>query len=74
MNATASPSATATATAAAPTRFVSRYFVGQESNGDPIIDQVLWEQADGAEPVAIMVRGKVTPEQWAEATADLAGC
>ena len=72
MNATASPSATATT--AASTRFVSRYFVGQESNGDPIIDQVLWEQADGAEPVATMIRGKVTPEQWAEATADLAGC
>jgi hypothetical protein len=54
------------------TRFVSRYFVGQETNGDPIVDQVLWEQTGDAEPVAVMVRGKVTADEWTAATADLA--
>lgn len=53
------------------TRFVSRYFVGQESNGDPVIDQVLWEQTGDAEPVAVMVRGKVAADEWTTATADL---
>lgn len=63
---------TEASTGRAVSRFVSRYFVGQESNGDPIVDQVLWEQNGDTEPVAVMVRGKVTTEDWLAATSDLA--